>query len=63
MQAVAQEHAELIQVLHSAYENECNAQTCYAEFAEKADGEGWHGVASLFRAVARAGRKYAAERN
>lgn len=26
----------------------------YAAFAEKADGEGWHGIASLLRATARA---------
>lgn len=54
MQAIAAEHAALVEILHTAYESECNAHARYAEFAEKADGEGWHGVASLFRAVARA---------
>ncbi len=40
--------------LGSALECESNAQARYTAFAAKADSEGWHGVASLFRAAARA---------
>ena len=40
--------------LQAAYEGESNAHTKYAAFAVKADGEGLHGAASLFRAAARA---------
>lgn len=54
MQVVASEHAALVENLRIAFEGESNAFTRYAAFAVKADGEGWHGVASLFRAAARA---------
>jgi len=40
--------------LQAAYEGESNAHAKYAAFAVKADGEGLHGAASLFRAAARA---------
>jgi rubrerythrin len=40
--------------LQAAFEGESNAHARYASFAVKADGEGLHGAASLFRAVARA---------
>lgn len=40
--------------LLAAYEGESNARAKYVLFAAKADSEGWHGAASLFRAAARA---------
>jgi len=40
--------------LGSAFECESNTQARYTAFAAKADEDGWHGVASLFRAAARA---------
>ena len=40
--------------LQAAYEGESNAHAKYAAFAVKADGEGLHGAASLFRAARRA---------
>jgi rubrerythrin len=40
--------------LLAAYEGESNAHSKYVVFAAKADAEGWHGAASLFRAAARA---------
>lgn len=40
--------------LQAAYKNECNARARYLAFARKADAEGYAGVASLFRAAARA---------
>ena len=40
--------------LLAAYEGESNARSKYVVFAAKADAEGWHGAASLFRAAARA---------
>jgi len=40
--------------LQAAFEGESNAHARYNAFAVKADGEGLHGAASLFRAAARA---------
>ncbi len=40
--------------LQTAYNGESNAHVRYLEFAQKADAEGFAGVASLFRAAARA---------
>jgi rubrerythrin len=40
--------------LLAAFEGESNAHSKYVAFAVHADGEGWHGAASLFRAAARA---------
>ncbi len=54
MPGAGAENATLVEVLRKAFEDESNVQTRYREFAEKADGEGWHGVASLFRAAVRA---------
>lgn len=54
MHAIASEHEVLIENLRAAFDNESHAHIRYIEFAAKADGEGWHGVASLFRAAARA---------
>ena len=60
MHAIASEHEVLIDNLRAAFNNESNAHIHYLEFAAKADGEGWHGVASLFRAAARAEEIHAA---
>lgn len=46
--------------LLAAYEGESNAHSKYVLFAAKADAEGWHGAASLFRAAARAEEIHAA---
>lgn len=46
--------------LQAAYEGECNAHAKYTSFAAKADAEGLHGAASLFRAVAHAEEIHAA---
>jgi rubrerythrin len=54
MSMITTEPTTLMEILRAAYENESNTHVRYAEFAAKADGEGWHGVASLFRAAARA---------
>ena len=48
------EHEVTIRNLQAAYEGESNAHAKYSSFAVKADGEGLHGAASLFRAAARA---------
>ena len=50
---VAETTATLTNLL-AAFEGESNAHAKYTAFAAKADAEGWHGVASLFRAAARA---------
>lgn len=60
MQSVSAENAALVEALRTAFEAESNVQARYREFAEKAEGEGWHGVASLFRAAARAEEIHAA---
>lgn len=52
MHGIGTENASLVEVLHTAFVGEANVQARYREFAEKAEGEGWHGVASLFRAAA-----------
>jgi len=54
MSPVAAENEITIKNLLSAFEGESNANAKYVEFAKKADIEGWHGAASLFRAAARA---------
>jgi rubrerythrin len=46
--------------LLTAFEGESNAHAKYAAFAGKADEEGLHGIASLFRAASRAEEIHAA---
>ncbi len=58
-QAVAENTVTLANLL-AAYEGESNAHAKYDFFAAKADAEGWHGAASLFRAAARAEQIHAA---
>lgn len=51
---ISQENATIVKNLLIAFEGESNANAKYSAFAVKADAEGLHGVASLFRAAARA---------
>lgn len=51
---VSAENATTLKNLLSAFEGESNAHAKYSAFAVKADAEGLHGAASLFRAAARA---------
>ncbi|MGA3263472.1 MAG: rubrerythrin family protein [Terracidiphilus sp.] len=60
MPAVSPDNATTVQNLLAAFEGESNAHARYTAFAVKADAEGWHGAASLFRAAARAEQIHAA---
>jgi rubrerythrin len=51
---ISLENEVTVHNLLSAFEGESNAHAKYSAFAIKADGEGLHGAASLFRAAARA---------
>ena len=57
---VAAENAITVQNLLAAFEGESNAHAKYTAFAVKADADGLHGAASLFRAAARAEQIHAA---
>ena len=54
MPAIAAENEITIQNLLAAFEGESNAHAKYTAFAVKADEDGFHGAASLFRAAGRA---------
>jgi rubrerythrin len=54
MPGITAENALTVQNLMSAFEGESNAHAKYSAFAAKADLDGLQGVASLFRAAARA---------
>lgn len=54
MSDLVMEKTATVANLLAAYEGELNAHAKYVLFAAKADAEGWHGAASLFRAAARA---------
>lgn len=54
MSLIAAELQTTVQNLLAALEGESNAHAKYTAFAGKADAEGFHGAASLFRAAARA---------
>ena len=60
MPAVAAENTTTVQNLLAAFEGESNAHAKYTAFAAKADEDGLHGAASLFRAAARAEQIHAA---
>jgi len=60
MTSVAAENETTIKNLLAAFEGESNAHAKYMEFAKKADADGLHGVASLFRAAGRAEEIHAA---
>jgi rubrerythrin len=51
--------AKTLDNLMAAYNGESNAKARYTEFAKKADQEGYAGVASLFRAAAKAEETHA----
>jgi rubrerythrin len=53
MSGITAENAVTVQNLMAAFEGESNAHARYTAFAARADEEGLHGVASLFRAAAR----------
>ena len=54
MPMVAAEIQVTVQNLFAAFEGESNTHAKYIAFAAKADDEGFHGAASLFRAASRA---------
>jgi len=54
MPGIATENTITVQNLLSAFEGESNAHAKYTAFAVKADEDGLHGAASLFRAAGRA---------
>ena len=54
------ENATTIANLLAAFDGESNANAKYVAFATKADADGWHGAASLFRAAAQAEQIHAA---
>jgi rubrerythrin len=60
MSAIAVENVVTVQNLMAAFEGESNAHAKYTAFAAKADTDGLHGAASLFRAAARAEQIHAA---
>jgi rubrerythrin len=60
MPVIAAENAITIQNLLAAVEGESNAHAKYTAFAVKADADGLHGAASLFRAAGRAEQIHAA---
>ena len=60
MSGIAAENAVTVQNLMAAFEGESNAHAKYTAFAAKADADGLHGAASLFRAAARAEQIHAA---
>jgi rubrerythrin len=60
MSGIVAENEMTLQNLMTAFEGESNAHAKYTEFASKADEEGFCGVASLFRAAARAEQIHAA---
>ncbi len=60
MPILAVENQITVQNLFAAFEGESNAHAKYIAFAVKADEEGFHGAASLFRAAGRAEQIHAA---
>ncbi len=60
MPAVAAENETTLKNLLAAFEGESNAHAKYIAFAAKADEDGFHGAASLFRAAGRAEQIHAA---
>ncbi len=51
---IAAENEVTVRNLLAAFEGESNANAKYTEFARRADADGLHGAASLFRTAARA---------
>lgn len=50
----AKQDSQTLENLQKAYNGEANAYVMYLAFADKAEAEGYHDVANLFKAVARA---------
>jgi rubrerythrin len=59
MPTITAENTKTVENLLAAFEGESNASAKYTAFAAKADADGWHGAASLFRAAARAEKIHA----
>jgi rubrerythrin len=57
---ISAENTVTVKNLLAAFEGESNANAKYTRFAAKADADGLHGAASLFRAAARAEQIHAA---
>jgi rubrerythrin len=60
MPAITVETVKTVENLLAAFEGETNAHARYTAFAAKADADGLHGAASLFRAAGRAEQIHAA---
>jgi len=60
MSGIVAENTVTVQNLLAAFEGESNANAKYTAFAAKADADGLHGAASLFRAAACAEQIHAA---
>lgn len=60
MPEITVENEITVKNLLAAYEGESNASAKYAAFAARADADGLHGAASLFRAAVRAEQIHAA---
>lgn len=60
MPTIPTQDATTVANLLSAFAGESNANAKYVAFAAKADADGWHGAASLFRAAAQAEQIHAA---
>jgi rubrerythrin len=60
MPVITAANVKTLENLLTAFEGESNASAKYTAFAAKADAEGWHGAASLFRAAGRAESIHAA---
>jgi rubrerythrin len=57
---ISAENTVTVKNLLAAFEGESNANAKYTRFAAKADADGLHGAASLFRAAAHAEQVHAA---
>ena len=60
MPGIATENETTVKNLLAAFEGESNASAKYTAFSTKADADGYHGAAGLFRAAARAEAIHAA---
>jgi rubrerythrin len=60
MSGIIAENTATVANLLTAFEGESDANAKYKAFAAKADSDGWHGAASLFRAAACAEQIHAA---
>lgn len=63
MPVIAIEYAAVVQSLLAAYQGESNTNARYIAFAVRAAKEGWRGIASLFKAAARAEQIHASHQS